>query len=268
MSELDRNKTSFVERWLQQQTVAEHGIETSIVIPAYNEGRRLPPTLIDAIDFLDSRKSGYEIIVVDDGSSDETAEVVEKFEKIRPQIRLIHIPKNQGKGFAVRTGVLNAKGSRILFADADGATPIREIERLEAAILGGADVAIGSRVLHGEDTKVVTQWYKKLRGRAFHSFVRTLLIPDIEDTQCGFKMFTARAGKFLFEIQKAERFSFDVEVLYLAKNVGMKVVEIPVNWTNIPGSKVHPIIDPLKMLGDLFVFKWRHRKITKGAFGQ
>lgn len=265
MSDLD-NKSSRVDEWISKQSSADIQVDLSVVVPAYNEQWRLPTTLIDMIDYFEKTAIKYEIIVVDDGSKDETVAVVNKFERIRPHVKLIRVPTNHGKGFAVRTGMLNSRGKRILFADADGATPIREVDRLNAALDAGADMAIGSRAKKSGETKVVTQWYKKLRGRVFNVLMNTLVLPGIEDSQCGFKLFSAPAARFIFERQKEERFSFDVELLLIAHISGMKVTEVPVNWTNVPGSKVHPILDPLRMLRDLFMFRWIHRKLEKGAF--
>lgn len=261
-------KTNRAEEWMSKQSSSDIGVDISVVIPAYNEQWRLPSTLVDIIDFFENNPRSYEILVVDDGSRDDTVGVVQKFERIRPTIKLIRVPTNHGKGFAVRTGVLNARGARVLFADADGATPIQELDRLNAAIDAGADVAIGSRAKHSKETKVVTQWYKKLRGRVFNLLMNTLVLSGIEDSQCGFKLFTAPAARFIFERQREERFSFDVEVLYIARVSGMKIAEVPVNWTNVPGSKVHPILDPLRMLRDLFYFRWMHRKLEPNSFAR
>lgn len=260
------NKSSRAEEWMARQSSSDIALDVSVVIPAYNEQWRLPTTLIDMIDYFEQHPQSYEILVVDDGSRDDTVGVVRKFERIRSTIKLIRVPTNHGKGFAVRTGVLNAKGRRVLFADADGATPIQELARLNAALDAGADIAIGSRAKRSEETKVVTQWYKKLRGRVFNLLMNTLVVSGIEDSQCGFKLFTAPAARFIFERQREPRFSFDVEVLYIARVSGMRIAEVPVNWTNVPGSKVHPILDPLRMLRDLFYFRWMHRKLEKNSF--
>lgn len=250
-----------ITEWLKKQPTNDESIGISVVVPAYNEERRLPPTLIDMIDFLDANIPSYEIIVVDDGSTDQTAEVVKKFERIREKVRLIRLAKNMGKGHAVRTGVFNAGGTRIVFADADGATPIEELPKLLGALDNGADIAIGSRAIQSEDTKVKTTWLRKYPGRIFNFIVNTVVLPGISDTQCGFKIFSREAAQEVFSKQKADRFSFDVEVLYIAKRLGFSIREIPVNWTNIPGSKVNVVVDGLKMLRDVFIFWWRHRSL-------
>ena len=243
-------------------------IELSLVVPAFNEERRLAPTLLDMIDYLDRQPYQYEIIVVDDGSQDGTVQVVEKFEKIRAQIKLVSLRQNRGKGFAVKSGMLSATGKMVLFADADGATPIAELERLIAPLRAGADVAIGSRALFASDTKVETRWYRKYLGRTFNFFVNSLVLPDVADTQCGFKMFSARAAKFIFERQAASGYSFDVEILFIAKRAGLKVVEVPINWHNVPGSKVNLILDSLRMFRDILRFRWRHRAVTPQDYSE
>lgn len=255
-----------VTTWMERQPTEARAVELSVVVPTYNEERRLPPTLVDMIDYLDSRDSSYEIIVVDDGSSDKTSEVVKKFERIRPQVHLIRVPKNYGKGHAVRTGVLNAHGRRILFADADGSTPIEELKRLEDALLRGASIAIGSRALTSKDTKVVTSWYRKYLGRAFNLCVNAMILPKVADTQCGFKLFSGPCAKFLFERQQSDGFSFDVEILYIARKAGLPIEEVPINWVNIPGSKVSLVLDALRMFRDIFLYKVRHRSISPKDF--
>lgn len=255
-----------MDTWIASQSKRERDVELSVVVPAFNEQFRLPPTLIEMIDYLDSKRRSYEIIVVDDGSSDGTAEMVRRFERVREQVRVISLPRNLGKGHAVRLGMLNARGKRVLFADADGSTPIAEVERLIAAIDSGADIAIGSRAKLSNETKVTTRWYRKYLGRAFNFCVNQILLPGIEDTQCGFKMFTAEAADFLFKRQQADGFSFDVEVLFIAQRVEMRIDEIPINWTNVPGSKVSLVLDAARMFRDIFRFRVRHRGMTPELF--
>jgi dolichyl-phosphate beta-glucosyltransferase len=255
-----------LDGWLGDSRSERRSIALSVVVPAYNEALRLPHALIDMIDLLDSRKIEYEIIVVDDGSGDATGSTVLQFERIRPQVRLIRLPVNRGKGHAVRTGVLNSKGSRVLFADADGATPFIELARLESALDSGADVAIGSRAIASSDTEVRTFIHRRILGRVFNACVNAILLPGFADTQCGFKLFSREAAQFLFERQQSERFSFDVELLYVARRAGLKVTEVPVNWNNVPGSKVNLLIDAVRMLRDLVIFRLRHREVGVGSW--
>jgi dolichyl-phosphate beta-glucosyltransferase len=239
---------------LQQQEL----LDLSIVVPAFNEEQRLPRALLEILEYFKHRPSlRYEVLVVDDGSSDATGKVVQHFAEISPKFKLLTYPKNRGKGFAVRFGVINSRGARILFADADGATPIEEIARLEAALDQGAQIAIGSRALYSRDTAVSTVWYRKYIGRVFNGIVNVLLLPGIADTQCGFKMFTREVAFPIFRTQRAERFSFDAEVLFLARKGGCRIAEVPINWTNIPGSKVNLMQDSFLMFRDLLKFRLR-----------
>ncbi len=240
--------------------------DLSIIVPAYNEERRLPPTLIEIIDVLDAQKCRYEILVVDDGSRDGTAAMVQKFERIRPNVRLIKLPKNEGKGSAVRMGMLNARGARLLFTDADGSSPMEEAMRLSQALDSGADIAIGSRAKRSDGTQIAARWHRVLIGRVFNGLVNILLLPHIADTQCGFKMFTAKAAQFLFSRQTANGFSFDVEILHIAHRAGMTISEVPINWHHVPGSKVNLLIDPLRMLRDIVIFALRHRHVSPAEF--
>jgi len=234
----------------------------SIVIPAYNEESRITPTLEATVQYLELRKLQYEIIVVNDGSSDRTVEVVSHLQSQNPHIKLVSLPQNCGKGEAVRCGMLQAKGQLVLFADADGATPIAELARLEAALQEGADVVIGSRALKSEETSVTTWLYRKLLGRIFNFLVNSMLLPSIADTQCGFKLFRANACKEIFQRQRLKGFSFDVEILYLARRLHYSIKEVPINWTNIAGSKVNVIIDGIRMMLDIFRIKVIHRHVV------
>ncbi len=255
-----------VRDWLESQQPTALQVDVSVVIPAYNEERRLPPTMLDMIDFFDRQPFSYEIIVVDDGSNDATCEVVRKFERVRQQVKLIQLPKNQGKGHAVRLGVLNSRGKTILFADADGATPIGEFSKLYEVISTGGEIAIGSRALASLDTKVSTSVHRRLLGRIFNRWVNTVLLPAITDTQCGFKMFSRAAALFLFRRQQSDRFSFDVELLYIATKAGLSIHEVAINWNNIPGSKVNLVVDSLRMLRDVLRFRVQHRNVSPQEF--
>jgi dolichyl-phosphate beta-glucosyltransferase len=227
----------------------------SIIIPAYNEEQRIVSTIQSIAEYFQERKADYEIIVVDDGSSDKTAQVVRGLAQENPQIELIQLPQNCGKGVAVKTGMLRANKNFALYTDADGASPISELGRLENAIYEGADLAIGSRAVNSEDTVITTAIHRKLMGSVFNFIANFLLVPGIRDTQCGFKLFTKQAREYIFPRQQVERFCFDVELLLIAKEGGFKIAEVPINWTNIAGSKVNLIGDSLQMFFDMLKIK-------------
>jgi dolichyl-phosphate beta-glucosyltransferase len=227
----------------------------SVVIPALNEERRLAPTVREAVAFLRGRGGSFEILVVDDGSRDGTSALVRRLAEEAGEVRLIRLAQNSGKGLAVRTGIVNSRGGLVLFADADGATPISELTRLEAALAQGADVAIGSRALHSPETVVHARWYRRLMGRTFHALVRGLTVRGIRDTQCGFKLFRGEVAHDLFSRMRMSGFSFDVEVLLMAQRQGYRIAEVPVNWTHKPGSRINLLRDSLRMARDLFVIR-------------
>jgi len=232
----------------------------SIVIPAFNEEDRLVPTVRDYMAYCHETGRRAELIVVDDGSLDRTSAVVNALGSEFPELRLIRLAENQGKGQAVRSGVVNAQGKFVLFADADGATALSEIERLEAAIAAGADVAIGSRALADDRVKVHARLYRRVIGRIFHGIVETLTVPGVKDTQCGFKLFRGAVARVLFRELTLAGFAFDVELLELAHR-RFQIAEVPVEWTHVDGSKVRPVVDAVKMLGDLLRirFAWLRR---------
>jgi dolichyl-phosphate beta-glucosyltransferase len=225
--------------------------DLSIVIPAYNEELRLERTVRDAVEYFRSSRRSFELIVVDDGSRDGTSALARRLADELSHIRLIRLAANHGKGYAVRSGVVNSLGRLVLFADADGATPFAEIERLEAALDGGADLAIGSRALHAQGVKVRAKLYRHLIGRTFHWLVESLTVKDVKDTQCGFKLFRCGVAHDLFSRMRMNGFSFDVEVLVMAKRRGYRIAEVPVNWTHQPGSKVRLTVDSIHMAADL-----------------
>lgn len=227
-------------------------VDLSVVFPAYNEEGRLEQTLLDALMYFSAGPRTVELIVVDDGSRDGTSQLVMDLARRYANLRLIRLPTNRGKGYAVRLGVVNARGNQILFADSDGATPIEEIERLSASLAGGADIAIGSRAIRSDSVSVRAKFYRRIMGRAFHYLVETLAVRGIKDTQCGFKLFTASAAHDIFPRIRMDGFSFDVELLLLARRRGLRVDEIPVNWEHKPGSRVSLVVDSAKMAMDLF----------------
>jgi dolichyl-phosphate beta-glucosyltransferase len=196
--------------------------------------------------------------VVDDGSLDRTSRVAEGLSAEYPELRLIRLADNRGKGYAVRTGIVNSRGAQVLFADADGATPISELPRLQAALEQGADVAIGSRVAQAADVRVRARPLRRIMGRTFHRLVETLTVRGILDTQCGFKLFQGPVAHALFSRMRMSGFSFDVEVLMMAQRQGYRIAEVPVNWTHQPGSKVNLVSDSALMAWDLFVIRGRY----------
>jgi len=240
----------------------------SVVIPAYNEEKRLASTLSSVFQYLDARSDNFEIVVVDDGSHVSTPDLVETFAKQYPQVRLISYAPNKGKGFAVRTGMLSATKDLVLMNDADGATNIAEIERLLNALEQGAQIAIGSRAKKSDDgsTSVKAHLHRKYIGNTFNLIVQSLLLPGFADTQCGFKLFTRDVVQDIFAVSHLNGFAFDVEILYIARLRRYKTQEIPINWTNITGSKVNVFVDSPRMLVDVIgiaIGAWtgRYRKL-------
>lgn len=229
----------------------------SVIIPAYNEAARILPYLTAITGYLDRRDSPYEIVVVDDGSRDQTAQVVAQFQSSAPSVRLLKLPKNVGKGGAVRTGVREARGQFLLVADADGATPIAEVERLAAAIEKGADIAIGSRFLASRDPTytVRARWHRSVLGNLFNRLVRRLGLDGIADTQCGFKLFRGAVARDLFSAARINGYGFDLEILYLAQRRGYRIAEVPVNWTDQPGTKIRVVRDGLSMIGEMLAVR-------------
>lgn len=235
----------------------------SIIIPAYNEEKRIIRCLSDILDNITI--DSFEIIVVSDGSVDRTKEVIEDFARnaAESRIRVIEYQPNQGKGYAVKMGMLAGRGRYLIYLDADGATPFKEFDKLFLHVENGKfDVAIGSRALISQDSVVVTKLHRKILGRIFNSLVNILIVPKIADTQCGFKLFSNTAAQTIFNLQKIDGFSFDVELLFLARKNAFKISEIPINWTNIEGSKVRLGVDSAKMFFEIFKIRlnWILRK--------
>ena len=229
----------------------------SVVIPAYNEERRIGASLTAITSYLERRKEDYEIVVVDDGSRDATAATVEQAPGAAGgRVRLLRMPRNRGKGAAVRAGVLASRGSEVLLSDADLATPIEELAKLRARLSDGCDIAVGSRALDGSDIRVRQHPARELMGRIFNTIVRTLLIGDIHDTQCGFKLFRGPAARELFAAASVDGFAFDVEILLLARP-RYRVAEVPVVWRHVEQSKVSPGRDAARMLMDVLKLSWK-----------
>ncbi|MFP4056838.1 MAG: dolichyl-phosphate beta-glucosyltransferase [Candidatus Brocadiia bacterium] len=227
-------------------------LRLSVVIPAYNEARRIESTLRAVADYLAAEATEGEIVVVDDGSTDQTAAMVRRFAQHQPTVRLLHYPRNRGKGHAVRSGMLEARGQVALFCDADGSTPVAEASKLLQPIESGqADGAIGSRELPGSELLRAQPFYRRLMGWVFRQLVRLVAVRGYRDTQCGFKAFRREAAREIFSRQSVDGFAFDVEVLVIARRLGYRVVEVPVRWRNDPVSHIRPGADSVRMLVDL-----------------
>jgi dolichyl-phosphate beta-glucosyltransferase len=233
--------------------------DLSIVIPAYNEAERIPSTLHELFKFFSTRDDLKEVIVVDDGSGDNTAQVVQELGKVYNQLRLTSLSQNSGKGAAVKRGMFEASAAFVLFCDADGSTPFSETDKLKNVLLGGDyGVAIGSRAMKSSDTKIEARLDRLGVGRVFNVIMNLLLVPGIKDTQCGFKMFTQEVSQKVFSKQKIMGFSFDVEILFLARKCGFRISEVPINWHHVPGSKINVVKDGLKMLLSALTIRFIH----------
>jgi glycosyltransferase involved in cell wall biosynthesis len=229
--------------------------DLSIVIPSYNEELRLPATLEQIAAFLPSLGGETEILVIDDGSKDRTAEVAESFLNRLPLLRIIPNDTNRGKGFSVRHGMIEARGRNVLFTDADLSAPIEEAPKLLDA-LKTYDVAIGSRALDRSLITVHESRFREFAGIIFNAIVRMILRLPFVDTQCGFKAFRREPCRIIFEQQRIERFGFDPELLYLARRHGLRAVEIPVRWGHSPATKVSMFRDSLQMFLDVLIIRW------------
>jgi len=229
--------------------------EFSVIIPAYNEEDRLQNTLNKIINFFDNLKKNYEIIVVDDGSKDNTSKVAEEYQKVK----LIKQEKNSGKGAAVRKGMLEATGKFRIFTDADLSTPIYEFTKLYQKYQEGYDICLGSRAVDYSLIKVHQPFYREFMGKTFNKIVQLLVIKGIKDTQCGFKGFSNTAANKVFENAKIDGFGFDVEIIYLANKLNLKIIEIPVEWYNDERSKVKPIKDSIKMFKEILKIRKLHQ---------
>ena len=228
----------------------------SFIIPAYNESSRIRPTLDEILRYTAEQHWDAEILVVDDGSRDDTPDVIRDYARRRPQIRLLQNPGNRGKGFSVRNGMLNARGHICLFSDADLSSPITKAPNLFEAIHAGADVAIGSRWLRAELQTERQPLYRQAFGRIFNLVLRLFLGLRFTDTQCGFKAFRREAVQRIFSLQKIERWGFDPEILYIARRVRLQVAEVPVLWAHSEGTRLHPFRDGMKMFVEVLRIRW------------
>ena len=234
-------------------------MDLSLIIPAYNEADRIDESLLKARAWAQSQSQRVEILVVDDGSRDNTVAIVERH--VGDGLRLLAQPKNMGKGAAVRRGMLEATGTYRIFSDADFSTPISESARVLEQ-LERYDVVIGSRAIDASYIKEHQPWYRESMGKAFNLLVQALAVPGIHDTQCGFKGFAATAAEQIFSRAKIDGFGFDVEVLYIARRLGYSIKEIPVEWYNDPRSTLDPVKDSLRMYGELLRVRRLHRDLV------
>ncbi|MEZ5289722.1 MAG: glycosyltransferase family 2 protein [Vicinamibacterales bacterium] len=230
----------------------------SVVIPAFDEAARIASTLTRLLDRLRARALSFEVIVVDDGSTDGTPAVV----CARPdaEVRLVTLDRHQGKGAAVRRGVRESRGARILVSDADLSTPVEEFDRLEAALDGGVDIACASRGLRASTIVVSQPVYRRQMGNTFNVVIRLLGLTRLSDTQCGFKLYRGSVARDVFARCRLDGFAYDVECLYVAERLGYRVEEFPVAWAHVPESRVHLVRDSARMLGDVLrlrVAAWR-----------
>ncbi len=227
----------------------------SIIVPAYNEAERLPKTLLDMDKRLEPAPYSYEIVVVSDGSKDNTAEVVEKMKKLVRNLKLIDNTENKGKGGVVRQGMLLASGTIRLFTDADNSTSIDQFDRMIPLFKEGYEVVIGSRAVKGAELDPPEPWWRQLVGKALNLLVQLLLLPGIWDTQCGFKAFTADAAVKVFEESRLPGWGFDFETLALAKTMGYRIAQVPVRWVNDAKSHVK-FSGGVQFLRDLARVRW------------
>lgn len=227
----------------------------SIVMPAYNEAERIPKTLLDIDKKLHAADFSYEILVVNDGSKDTTADVVKGMTKLVKNLKLIDLEKNVGKGAAVREGMLRATGEIRIFSDADNSTSIDQFEKMIPFFKEGYGVVIGSRAAKGAELDPPEKWYRRIIGKGLNFIVQLFLLPGIWDTQCGFKAFTAESAEKIFAISRIGGWGFDVELLSLAKRMKYRIKEIPVRWVNDERSTVRFSAGP-KFLADVAKIRW------------
>ena len=234
----------------------------SVVIPAYNEAGRIEPGLQQILEHVTATGLDCEVVLVDDGSADDTAEVVRQRLEGKLPLQVLRQEPNQGKAAAVKRGILAARGRYVGYADADMSTPFAEVDRFLAALAGEYDIAIGSRALHESQLVRRQPWYRAWAGRAFGAFTRLVLLPGISDSQCGFKFFRSEAAQDLFPRQRLSGWAFDAELLYLARRLGYRVVQIPVRWINDPNTKVSMLRAGPRMLLDVLRVRSLHRRLA------
>lgn len=228
----------------------------SVVIPAYNEGVRIPSALEAVVNCIRTRGWSAEVVVVNDGSTDGTARVVKEFAAGAPEVRLLENPGNRGKGYSVRNGLLHSFGDVVMFTDADLSAPMEEAEGLFDAIAEGADIAIGSRWLERTRQTIRQPFYRQFFGRCFNAVTRVVMGLPYADTQCGFKAFTRSAAQTVFQLQTIDRWGFDPEILFIALKRGFRIAEVPVSWAHDERTRMSYLKDGLRMLQDIAQVRW------------
>lgn len=229
--------------------------EYSIVVPAYNESTRIEHALDRILSCVEQQSWDAEVLVVDDGSTDDTAAIVKRWMETHPRLHLIQNPGNRGKGYSVRNGLLQAAGEIVMFTDADLSAPMEEAERLFTAIRNGSDVAIGSRWLDRARQTIHQPLYRQFFGRCFNWITRTVMGLPFKDTQCGFKAFRRPVAQIIFRLQTIERWGFDPEILFIAQKLGYEIREVPVTWGHDERSRLSYLKDGMKMLEDMAVIR-------------
>ena len=229
-------------------------VDLSIVIPAYNEETRLPDAIDGLRGFLDASSERTEVLIIENGSTDRTLSIARRAEERDPRFEAAHLAE-RGKGRAIRAGVQASRGSRVALCDADFSMPVEEIPRLLEAVDVGADIAIGSREAPGA-RRIGEPRHRHFMGRVFNWLVRIVAVPNIADTQCGFKAFRGEVAHELFDRQRIDGWAFDVEVLFLASRGGYRIVEVPITWRYDPSSRVRPVRDTIAMMRELIAIRW------------
>jgi len=227
----------------------------SLIVPAYNEEKRIVRSVETALDYLGKMDFSWEIIIVDDGSNDDTVGVLDAY---KDRVKVISLPVNSGKGAAVRKGMMESKGEICVFTDADFSIPIHEIQKILPQMKEGTEICIASRAVDRSLVKEHQPFYREYMGRIFNWIVQIIVMRGIKDTQCGFKAFSRKAVDMIFPITRIDRFAFDVELLYLARKKGLGIAQVPVEWSNDPRSTVNPIKDSINMIFELFRIRRLH----------
>jgi dolichyl-phosphate beta-glucosyltransferase len=243
-----------VER--RKRAAAQGPVDLSVVVPAFNEASRLGDTLASLLPYLERRGKPFEVLIVDDGSADATVEVASEFG--HRGVWVLELVRNRGKGAALRHGVVASSGAQVLLSDADLSTPIEELERLEP-FLGEADLVLGSRSVAGAHIELRQPWYRELMGKAFNLLIRILGFGNFRDTQCGFKLLRGDAAREIFPRLTVDRFAWDVELIWEARQAGLRIAEVGVAWHDSPASRVRPLRDAPQMFLDVLRVRFRSR---------